>query len=64
MDQKLLTVDELAETLKVPRSWIYTRTRQTGPDSIPRVRVGRYLRFYEGEVMEWLREQNQAGAAA
>lgn len=52
--QEWKTVDELADYLKVPRSFIYARTRQTGPDSIPRLRVGKYLRFDIGAVMEWL----------
>jgi len=29
--QDFLTVDELAEKLKVPKSWVYSRTRETGP---------------------------------
>jgi hypothetical protein len=27
----LITIDEIAEELKVPTSWIYSRTRKTGP---------------------------------
>ncbi len=55
MDRHLLTVDEMAETLKVPKSWLYSRTRQTGPGAIPRVKVGKYIRFVESDVMEWLK---------
>jgi len=40
-----LTIDEMAETLKVPKSWLYSRTRETGPGSIPRIKVGKYIRF-------------------
>ena len=57
MDKTLITVDELAAILKVKRSWIYSRTRQTGIDSIPRKRVGKYLRFRLDEVMKWLEEK-------
>jgi excisionase family DNA binding protein len=60
MNQNLLTVDEMAKTLKVPKSWLYSRTRETGPGAIPRVKVGKYIRFVEGEVMEWLKKQNEA----
>ena len=56
--EKLLTLEELAERLKVRKSWVYGQTRETGPGSIPRVKVGKYLRFSEKEVMEWLRERN------
>jgi excisionase family DNA binding protein len=50
----LETIDELAERLKVPKSWIYARTRERGPGSIPRVKVGKYLRFEAEKVDQWL----------
>jgi excisionase family DNA binding protein len=55
--QELLTVDEVAERLKVKRSWIYFRTMQTGVDSIPRVKIGKYLRFNPITVMKWIEAQ-------
>jgi len=55
MNEELLTVEELAGVLKVPPSWVYGQTRQTGPGTIPRIRCGKYVRFIESEVMEWLR---------
>ncbi len=57
--EKLLTPDELAKILSVPKSWIYTQTRQTGPDSIPRLKLGKYLRFKINDVMEWLQKQQE-----
>jgi excisionase family DNA binding protein len=53
----LLTVDELAERLKVPKSWVYRQTREKGPNTIPREPVGKYLRFRESEVMTWLKQK-------
>lgn len=47
---RILTVDELAAILKVPKSWIYNRTRPTSQDPIPCQRVGKYLRFMSDEV--------------
>ena len=41
----LLTVDEVAEILRVPRSWIYSHQ-----DQLPTVRLGRYLRFRRSEI--------------
>jgi len=41
MYQEPLTIDELAKKLKVPKSWIYGQTRQTGAGTIPRLRVGK-----------------------
>ena len=60
MNQDLLTIIEMAERLKVPKSWLYSRTRETGSGSIPRINVGKYIRFIESEVMEWLKKQNEA----
>jgi excisionase family DNA binding protein len=55
---ELLTLEELAQKLKVKRSWVYARTRETGPGSMPRLKAGKYLRFQEQAVMQWLREKN------
>ena len=57
MDEKLLTVEELAERLSVPLSWIYSRTRS---GQIPTIRAGKYCRFSLPEIMEWLRKQNES----
>lgn len=57
MDQLLLTVPELAAALRVKKSWIYGETRKSGAGTIPRIRVGKYLRFSLEEVMDWLRAQ-------
>ena len=56
--QELLTLEELAERLKVRKSWVYARTRETGPGSLPRLKAGKYLRFEERAVVEWLRDRN------
>lgn len=58
MNQNLLTVDELAESLNVPKSWVYSRTRESGPDSMPRIKVGKYCRFVLNDVLAWLKNQN------
>jgi len=59
MNQNLLTVDELAESLNVPKSWVYSRTRETGSDAMPRIKVGKYCRFVLDDVFEWLQRQNE-----
>ncbi len=51
----LLTIEELAKILKVPKSWIYDRTRKDGPERIPHYKIGKYVRFVEQEVIEYLR---------
>ena len=37
-ESNFLTIDEMAETLKVPKSWLYSRTRETGQGTIPRIK--------------------------
>ena len=53
-------VDEMAAILKVPRSWLYAQTRRKGPDAIPVLRVGKYLRFLPPEVIGWLERRQES----
>ena len=53
----LLDAAGLAEYLKVPRSWVYEKTRDKGNGSIPRMMVGKYVRFNIHDVLEWLSRQ-------
>ncbi len=57
--QKLLTIDELAELLDVPKGWIYQRTRDRSPSTIPFYKLGKYLRFDPNEVRAWLEAQHR-----
>lgn len=60
-EDRLLTVQEIANYLSVPKSFIYGKTR-TG--EIPTVRVGRkYCRFSLLAVKEWLKGQQQEAGA-
>ena len=51
---RLLTVDELAAYLGVPKKTVYGCWRAWG---LRGYRVGRYLRFRERHVEEWLRNR-------
>ena len=53
----LVDVDGLAEYLHVPTSWVYEQTRNRGDGCIPKVKVGKYVRFNIHEVLEWLKRQ-------
>lgn len=56
----LLTVDELAIRLKIPKNWIYQQSRSRGRNGrkpLPCLRCGRYLRFSWCEVCAWLRSE-------
>lgn len=55
-----LTPAELADALRVPRSWVYSAVR-TG--RIPVMRVGRYLRFNLGAVIEALGDRQDKEAS-
>lgn len=52
ISEELLTPEELADKLKVKRSWVYEQMRRR--DGFPHIRVGRYLRFSYPEVMAFL----------
>jgi len=60
-DQELLTIKELADRLKVKPSWLYFRTMNTGNNAIPRVKIGKYLRFNPGKVMAWIEANYNEG---
>ena len=54
--QNLVGVKEMAEKLDVPVSWLYSRTRN---NEIPFVKIGKYCKFDEEKVWEWVKEQNE-----
>ena len=58
---RLLTADELAEHLGMKTEWVWAQARA---GRIPHVRLGRYRRFRESAVEEWLRELETGGATA
>ncbi len=60
MEKELLTIGELAALLKVKESWIYRKTMEKGLNAIPRIRLGKYLRFDPDAVMGWVRKQSEA----
>lgn len=51
------TIDELSTRTKLKKSWWYSRTRETGPGSVPRIRAGKYLLFVPENVDRWLQDQ-------
>lgn len=59
MYQNLKTIDEMADRLKVKKSWLYGKTRLKGKGRIPCLRVGKYIRFFENEVIDWLKNQQR-----
>lgn len=55
-NQELLTVEEMAARLKVPLSWLYSRTRIKGDGAMPGIlRCGKYIRLYPDVVLPWIK---------
>lgn len=49
--EALLTADEVAEMLRVPRSWVYAESRC---GRLPTVRLGRYYRYRAPAIAAWV----------
>jgi excisionase family DNA binding protein len=57
-ERLLLTAEDVAELLSVPVSWVRESSRS---GAIPCVRLGRYVRFVEADVIAWLEGCKQPG---
>jgi excisionase family DNA binding protein len=53
-----LTIDEAAALVRVPKSWLYERTRT---NTIPHLKLGKYLRFDRDELVAWARQFHRDG---
>jgi excisionase family DNA binding protein len=58
---KLLTIGELAQFLRVKKSWVYSQTRISKRTKFPVFRCGKYCRFNLDEVLRWLKNGNGRG---
>jgi excisionase family DNA binding protein len=52
---EILTVEEVAELLRVTPGWVHEKCRQRSRNPLPCFRPGKYLRFSREEVLAWLR---------
>jgi excisionase family DNA binding protein len=59
--EHLLTPEEAAEILRVKLSWLYQHTRRRSQDRIPFIKVGRYLRFREQDLMAYIESRKLKG---
>lgn len=48
----LLTADEVAQILRVPKSWVYSHLNE-----LPVIRLGRYVRFKRSELNDFLEKR-------
>lgn len=53
----LMTIEEVAQMLSVPVSWVYERTRRRSANRIPGFRLGKYWRFREADISAWIERQ-------
>jgi excisionase family DNA binding protein len=60
MTSVLRTADEVADRLRVPKSWVYRAARK---GTLPSVRCGRYRRFDDRDVDRWIDHMRQSGRA-
>lgn len=61
---ELMTVQQVAELLQVPVSWVYGRLRKRSLEKLPGYRLGKYWRFDRAEVLAWLTQQRESRKAA
>lgn len=58
--EDLLTVNEVADYLKVPVSWVYERTRTR---ALPVRKLGRHVRIPREEFLVWIEREGMAAVA-
>jgi excisionase family DNA binding protein len=51
---RLLSVEEVASLLNVPQKWVYRRVGLKPPEGIPYLKVGKYLRFRESDLWDYV----------
>jgi excisionase family DNA binding protein len=57
---RYLTIEQVAQIIGVPKSFIYRRTARGHGDPIPHYRLGGHLRFKLDDVEEWIeRHRNE-----
>ena len=59
MENRILTVEQVAELLKVPTSWVYKHTKRRAPDRLPHIKLGKYVRFEESAIMAFVERRRR-----
>ena len=57
---RILTVQEVAEMLRVPVSWVYEHIRRNACDRLPHFKLGKYVRFRASAITAWLAQRSGA----
>jgi excisionase family DNA binding protein len=61
MEGGLLTAEQVARRLGVPKSWVYEQSRR---GHIPTVNLGRYRRYRAEAISQWIEAREAAGRSS
>jgi excisionase family DNA binding protein len=64
IEDELLTVEEAAQLLKVPPSWIYDHVRRDAADRLPVLKLGKYLRFDARDLRAYIDDKRASSGTA
>ena len=53
LDEPLLTAEQVADLLAIPRASVYEYARRLH-EPLPSIRVGRHRRFHRSDIERWL----------
>jgi excisionase family DNA binding protein len=59
-DESLLTPEDVARKFQVPITWVYGCIRGRSKNVIPHLKIGRYVRFEEDAVRQYLESNRRA----
>ncbi len=61
MEDRLMTVEQVAARLQVPLSWIYRRTMRAAENRLPVTKIGKYNRVRESDLEAWIKSKQPEG---
>jgi excisionase family DNA binding protein len=61
--ERLLTVEEVAEWLKVEPSWVRAHANGNRRPLLPSIKIGRYRRFRKPDIERFLEDLSRDAAA-
>ena len=58
-NESLLTPEDVARKFQVPITWVYGCIRGRSKNVMPHVRIGRYIRFEEDAVLDYMKSNRR-----
>lgn len=62
--EKLLKIEEICQIFNLQESYFYAPCRRKGPNAIPCIKIGKYLRYHLPTVSDHFAKQNQKNVVA